>query len=284
MVLAIGLLVITLYLPTAFISEQYVMPFPLTTCTADCPTNAFMLTGSEPAFLGEVGGLRDVLVVFVFTAAVSILALRIKRATPLIRPMLVPVLATAMSPAGRGGRLPTCGQELSRLGIHRGRRLDRGVRDPGDVDRLPRRVDLLAPGGGEDARAGHGRTAFRPRPRGLESLLAGSEGRGSVRSFTGSRAQWSGSDRWANGVGDVAQLPASGSTQVIAEYESGENKIAVVHEEMLQGQTRFLEAIGSCAIAAQEYERLSTALDSSLQEWRPPAPGSRWLPTQSAGE
>ena len=85
-----------LYLPTAFVSEQYVLPFPLTTCTADCPTNAFMLTGSEPAFLGEIEYLRDVLAVLLFTAAVSILALRIKRATPLMRPMLVPVLAIAI--------------------------------------------------------------------------------------------------------------------------------------------------------------------------------------------
>ena len=95
-VLAICLLVLLLYLPTAFVSEQYVLPFPLTTCTAGCPTNAFMLTGSEPAFLGEIEYLRDVLAVLLFTAAVAILALRIKRATPLIRPMLVPVLAIAI--------------------------------------------------------------------------------------------------------------------------------------------------------------------------------------------
>ena len=82
--------------PHGFISEQYVLPFPLTTCTSDCPTNAFMLTGSEPAFLGEVEILRDLLVVLVFTAAVSLLALRIRRATPLIRPMLVPLLAAAI--------------------------------------------------------------------------------------------------------------------------------------------------------------------------------------------
>ena len=95
-VLAICLLVLLLYLPTAFVSVQYVLPFPLTTCTAGCPTNAFMLTGSEPAVLGEIESLRDVLAVLLFTAAVAILALRIKRATPLIRPMLVPVLAIAI--------------------------------------------------------------------------------------------------------------------------------------------------------------------------------------------
>ena len=53
---------------------------------------------------------------------------------------------------------------------------------------------------------------------------------------------------------------------MIAEYESGENKVAVVHEEMLHGQTRFLDAIASCGIASHEYERLSTALDLSLEQ------------------
>ena len=41
---------------------------------------------------------------------------------------------------------------------------------------------------------------------------------------------------------------------------------------MLQGQTRFLEAIASSAIASREYERLSSALDSSLQEVADPVP------------
>ena len=109
----ICLLIITLYLPTAFVSEQFVLPFPLTTCTADCPTNAFMLTGSEPGFLGEVEDLRDVLAVLLFTAAVSILALRIKRATPLMRPMLVPVLAMAIVRLLAVGRLSARGAQLS---------------------------------------------------------------------------------------------------------------------------------------------------------------------------
>ena len=82
-------------------------------------------------------------------------------------------------------------------------------------------------------------------PEGLESLLAGSAVRGSVRVFYRLPGPAEESDRWANGVGHLTRLPATGSTQVIAEYESGMNKVAVVHEELLLGQTRFLDAIAS---------------------------------------
>ena len=91
--------------------------------------------------------------------------------------------------------------------------------------------------------------ALRPDlgPEGLESLLSDSGLGESVRVLYRFPASAGGSDRWANGVGLIAQLPAPGSSKVIAEYESGENKVAVVHEEMLHGQTRFLDAIASCA-------------------------------------
>lgn len=265
-VLAMALLVITLYLPTAFISEQYILPFPLTTCTADCPTNAFMLTGSEPAFLGGVEYLRDVLVVVVFIAAVSILALRITRATPLLRPMLAPLLATAIfrlvavaayQPAANNypdsaftevlGWMAGFGIPAMSLAFLVGLIYWRLV----EARTLEQVTSVLRSDLG---------------PEGLDSLLSGSGVGGSVRVLYRTPVPAGGSDRWVDGVGLTAQLPAPGSSEVVAEYESGDNKVAVVHEELLQWQTRFLEAIASCAIASLEYKQLSTALDSSLQE------------------
>ena len=266
MVVAICLLVITLYLPTAFISEQFVLPFPLTTCTADCPTNAFMLTGSEPAFLGEVEYLRDVLAVLLFTAAVSILALRIKRATPLMRPMLVPVLAMAIVRlvAVAVYQLAASNYPDSAFTEVVGWMAGFGI----PAMSIAFLVGLIYWRLVEARMLEQVTAGLRSDlgPEGLESLLSGSGLGGSVRVLYRVPAPAGGSDRWADGVGLIAQLPAPGSSQVIAEYESGENKVAVVHEEMLHGQTRFLEAIASCAIASHEYERLSTALDSSLEE------------------
>ena len=265
-VVAIGLLVITLYIPTIFISEQYVLPFPLTTCTADCPTNAFMLTGSEPAFLGEVEYLRDVLAVLLFTTALSILALRIRRATPLMRPVLVPVLAMAIVRLGAVAVYQLAASNYPDSPFTEVVGWMAGFGIPA--------MSIAFLGGLIYWRLVEARTleqvtaGLRPDlgPEGLESLLSDSGLGGSVRVLYRAPALAGGSDRWADGAGLIAQLPAPGSSQVVAEYQSGENKVAVVHEEMLHGQTRFLEAIASCGIASYEYERLSTALDSSLEQ------------------
>ena len=165
MVLGVCLLVLTLYLPTAFVSEQYFLPFPLTTCTEDCPTNAFMLTNSEPAFLGGVEDVRDVLAIGLFIAAVSILALRIKRETPLVRPILVPVLAIAivrlvavavyqlMAGTYPDSSFTEVAGWMAAFGI------------PAMSIAFLVGADPVAHGRGDDARAGHGRTARRSRSR-----------------------------------------------------------------------------------------------------------------------
>jgi signal transduction histidine kinase len=108
--------------------------------------------------------------------------------------------------------------------------------------------------------------ALRPDlgPEGLEPDLRFGAG-GSVRVLYGFLPPG-----WIGSVGECfradRQLPGPSSSQVVAEYGSGDHKVAVVHEEMLQGQAEFLEAIASCAIASLEYQRVSTALDSSLEE------------------
>ena len=265
-VLAICLLVLLLYLPTAFVSEQYVLPFPLTTCTAGCPTNAFMLTGSEPAFLGEIEYLRDVLAVLLFTAAVAILALRIKRATPLIRPMLVPVLAIAIVRlvAVAVYQLAASNYPGSAFTEVVGWMAAFGI----PAMSIAFLVGLVYWRMVEARLLEQVTAALRSDlgPEGLESLISGSGVGGSVRVLYRIPAPAGGSDQWASGFGLTTQLPDPSSSQVVAEYGSGENKVAVVHEEMLQGQAKFLEAIASCAIASLEYQRVSTALDSSLQE------------------
>ena len=266
LVVALGVLVATLYLPTAFVAEQFVLPFPLTTCTADCPTNAFMLSGSEPAFLGEIEQLRDFLAAFLFAAAVSILALRIRRATPLMRPMLIPLLAVAIL------RLVSVGAYQFGASYYPDSSFTDAV---GWLSGFGIPAMSLAFLVGliywrlVEARLLEQVTAVRVSdlgPEGLESLLAGAGLRGSVRVLYSVADPKGGPSRWTDGLGRIGWLPRPGSPQVLTEYESGGNQVAVIHEEMLYGQTRFVEAIAACAIASYEYERLSLALDSSLQE------------------
>ena len=209
-VLGICLLVLSLYLPTAFISEQYVLPFPLTTCTDACPTNAFMLSGSEPAFLGAVEGLRDVLAALLFTAAISIVALRIKRATPLIRAMLWPVLVVAIvrlvavalyqlaaanypdsSLTEAVGLIATFGIPAMAIAFLVGLINWRLVE--------ARTLEQLTAG----LRADLG-------PEGLESLISGSGIGGSARVLYRAPAAAGRSDQWVDGAGLTAPLPAPG--------------------------------------------------------------------------
>ena len=265
-VLAICLLVLTLYLPTAFISEQYVLPFPLTTCTDGCPSNAFMLTDSEPAFLGGIEDVRDVLAILLFTAAVSILALRIKRETPLIRPMLVPVLAIAIVRL-----LATAAYQLM-AGTYPDSPLTEvvgwmsGFGIPamaiaflvGLINwRMVEATTLEQVTGGLRSDLG---------PETLQSVISRSAIGGSVRILYRAPGATAGGDQWVDGAGLTAQLPAAGSSQAVARYGSGENRVAVVHGQMLHGQRKFLDAIAACATASLENQRLATALHSSLQD------------------
>jgi hypothetical protein len=94
---AAAAVVAILFLPTMLITETYPTPSPFASCDADCPSNALMLLGSEPAFLDDfVVPLRELLAVVILLGVVVRLADRIRRATRLMRRTLVPVLVLAM--------------------------------------------------------------------------------------------------------------------------------------------------------------------------------------------
>jgi signal transduction histidine kinase len=85
-----------LYLPTIFFVEHFPEPSPWGMCGAHCPSNAFMVAGTEPWWAGDiVRPVREVLTVAVYLAVVVMLARRTRSAAPLGRRTLAPVLATA---------------------------------------------------------------------------------------------------------------------------------------------------------------------------------------------
>jgi signal transduction histidine kinase len=85
-----------LYVPTALVVQYYPEPSPWSTCGIDCPPNAFALGHTTPSFVADlVRPLREVLSVLIFLGVAVILAQRTYRAGPLLRRMLVPVLAMA---------------------------------------------------------------------------------------------------------------------------------------------------------------------------------------------
>jgi signal transduction histidine kinase len=86
-----------LYLPTALVVQHYPEPSPWSTCGTDCPPNAFSIGDTTPGFVeGLVRPLREVLSALVLLGVAVVLAQRTYRAGPLLRRMLVPVLAMAI--------------------------------------------------------------------------------------------------------------------------------------------------------------------------------------------
>ena len=94
---AMGAVVATLFLPRLGLAEGFELPSPFTSCTADCPQNAFLLLDHQPAFVEAVmqpaGAL---LVVAVMVAVLLRLRERVRDATALARHVLTPVLAVGI--------------------------------------------------------------------------------------------------------------------------------------------------------------------------------------------
>jgi hypothetical protein len=95
--LAVAAAVIVLYLPTALLVERYPVPTPFASCTAGCPVNAFMVTGHEPAWVGDfLSPFRDLLIVVVAMVVAVRLGQRIRGAKTLVRHSLVPLFVTSI--------------------------------------------------------------------------------------------------------------------------------------------------------------------------------------------
>jgi signal transduction histidine kinase len=94
---AAAAIVVVLYLPTALLTDAYPIPGPPTSCHTGCPGNAFMVVSAQPAFVDDiVRPLREFLTAALFTAVTVRLAMRIHRATHLVRRTLAPVLVVAI--------------------------------------------------------------------------------------------------------------------------------------------------------------------------------------------
>ncbi|MGZ4286213.1 MAG: sensor histidine kinase [Solirubrobacteraceae bacterium] len=90
-------IVAVMYLPTALVIKAYPVPAPWTSCVAQCPHNAFMVSESQPAFVSSIiQPGREVLTQLVFLAAIVLLLGRARDATTLIRRSQGPVLAVAI--------------------------------------------------------------------------------------------------------------------------------------------------------------------------------------------
>ena len=259
------LLVALLYLPTMLLVDSYPTPSPWTSCGADCPSNAFMVLGSEPGFVdGVVIPFREIATVLLFGGVVLVLAARIRNGTRLMRITLVPVLAVAI---------------LHALAFVAGIVARRAF--PGDVtDVLVWVIALSFAGVALGFMAGL--WAWRLfENRALRRLAAGLAAHRPALSLSETSELLSASmdrsleilhrprdepDGWVDMHGKPASL-ATSDTRCVTEISSDDGRVvAVVHDPALRDDPTFLDVARSSVLKALELERLSAELRSSLRE------------------
>src|SRR5215210_4681582 len=253
-----------LYLPTALLVHDYLLPSPWTGCQSGCPRNAFMATATEPAWIAEVvNPVRDFALVLLLVAITVVLARRVTHGTRLMRRTLAPVLSIAIvrlaltavfvlmrrsSPLSDGtqavGTLALLGTPALALGFFAGlmrwrifavsavRRLTTDFIGPADGDRVR---DLLS-------------TAFEDPT--LEIVYWAPEQK-----------------RWVDASGKPLKLPEPGSERAVTEVKDrGRRVAAFVHDRALADQPIIGEIANGFALVALENQRLDAELRASLRE------------------
>jgi signal transduction histidine kinase len=263
--IAAAVIAATLYLPTALLVDSYPVPFPYGACDADCPGNAFMLVGAEPAFVeGVVRPLREVLAVAVFAAATARVAVRVATASTLVRRTVVAVFAVAafrLAALATGFVVREVAPESEFVqvvmllialalpalavaflfGLVRWRLFVAGA-----MENLATRV------------RGH------PGPEDLRAALAEA-----FEDPTLEIAYWAGEEdgRWVDAEGRAIDLSSLGRERSMTEVRDGQRRVAaIVHDPVLERDRAFIESASSYAVMTLDNHRLSARTAALVQE------------------
>ena len=256
-----------LYLPTALLVEAYPTPAPWGTCDGACPGNALMVVGTEPAVVDEVvRPLRELSTIALFVAVTVRLVARIGGATPLMRRILVPVLAVA------GLRAAAFGVAIA------ARRIDAQsvVVDAGSW-LIALSLPLLACGfligvwrwrlfiAAAMQELAH-RLRGHPGPEDLRVALADAfDDPGLEVSYWIGDAE----GHWADAAGLPVVPPAPGSGRTLTEVRDGDRRVAaILHDTALRDDGAFIDTATAYAIMTLENHRLSAQAASLLREVR----------------
>jgi signal transduction histidine kinase len=252
-----------LFVPTMFITEAFPTPSQVSTCS-DCPENAFLLVGSEPAFVdGLVVPLREFLVVALMIAVTVRLAYRIRHATPLMGRTLRPVLVVALL---RPVALAVA------LGLRRAGAGDLAVDISAAVLSLALPALSVAFLIGlvrwrlytADALVTLARSAREQNGADMpRELVANTLGDPTVE-----LAYWRPEDgRWVDARGNTRADPWSGRCAT-AIFQDDRPYAAVIHDCALSEQRPFVQAVGAYALVWDDNQRLTKRVDKSLDELR----------------
>jgi signal transduction histidine kinase len=258
--------VAVLWLPTALLVDRYPTPSEWVTCSGNCPHNAFMLVDHEPGIVANVVvPLRELLLVLLFLAVVARLVQRIALASRIRRRTLTPVLVVAMTgiavvALGLVVRRFAPGSDsvsvarwlaalalpamaiaflvgLVRWRLYVGASLSRFA------------ASLGAPLGPEAVRVAFANAFDDPRLAIVYPIADG---------------------RWAAADGRPAASPTGGVGRSVTELRGsrGEVVAVLVHDDALQAEKAFINAVGSYATLTLENNRLAAEVTSLLRDMR----------------
>jgi signal transduction histidine kinase len=264
---AMGLVVLTIFLPRLALAEHFEVPSPYTSCAQDCPPNAFSLLEREPAFVDAVMRPVGTLLVFAVMAAVLLrLRQRIRDATPLARRMFTPVLAIG----------------LARVGVLGVAFVARQV-DPSawPVEAAAWLIALAAPAialaflvGLLRWRLFAGKAlerlaeCLRGVPDAPRLRLAFAEAFGD-RTIQIAFPTGGASEGWMDSSGHPLTMPGPASGRCVSEVRDGGTVVAaVVHDAALQADPLLLDAGISMAGVVLDNQRLTAQAEAALREVR----------------
>jgi signal transduction histidine kinase len=261
------LLVLSVYLPTALLVERYPVPSAITSCNADCPGNAFMLSGSEPAVIEDVvRPLRELLTILLFAAVAVRLTWRIRGATRLGRRALAPVLAVA------------CFRCAAFSGLLLGRRV---APDSDVVEVSMWLLTLAVPLAAVAFLAGLVRwwvfiarstqrlaanLRAHPTPEDLRIALAAAFDDPSL-----AIVYWlgNGEGHWGDAHGHRLDLPSVAAGRAVTKIVDGDHLVAaIVHDAALEHDRAFIDTATSYALMTLDNHRLSAQTSSLLRAVR----------------
>lgn len=262
-----ALLLLVLYLPTAPLVDQYPLPTPFTTCTAECPANSFFL-GSEPGFVDSVvKPLREILTSAFYISVLVLLSVRLRRASRSLRRTLVPVLGAAvlrfaatsiyvaLRRAEVGAEVLDVASVVALLTIP-------GVALGFLVGLLQWRIysgSALA-----DLTTGIAETNT---PGELRRLLDRSLAEPGVELYFAPPNEDRAGTHWLDSSGQDSPCPTQSGDGCLAEAEAESGlRVAIVCEREFRDYPDFLQAVCSCVLSGLERQRLDLALAASLED------------------
>ena len=261
-----GVIFALLWLPTALLLERYPTPVEWVRCSGSCPRNAFLVLGHEPAVIAHVVvPARELLTAALFLAIVGRLIQRIHRASRIRRRTLTLVLGVAVVVlVVRAGGLLLRRVEPESSALHVAAWLTAfalPVMALGFLAGLMRwrlyvgaslrrfAASLSLPGVPDRVRAGFAGAFADPT---LAIVYPVGDG------------------RWAEADGRPADAPVAGNGRSVTDLraDGGDVVAALIHDEALEGEAAFINAVGAYATLSLENHRLAAEVASLAREMR----------------